>query len=321
MLSHFYRALFRIRRVEEEIARVYPTDKIKSPCHLSIGQEAIAVAVCEALQPQDVVFITYRGHAHYLAKGGDLKRMIAELFGKATGCAHGKGGSMHLVDVKAGVMGASAVVGTSLPQSVGYAYALKLRRSGEVVASFFGDGAAEEGAAHESLNFAALKRLPVLFVCENNGYAIHSPQKNRQANPSLCNWVQSYGIPAVRIDSNDIFALHTLAKQAVQTLRRGEGPFFLECLTYRWKEHVGPNEDYHVGYRSLEELRPWQENDPLHRLAQQLEPTLRCAIEAQVEQEIAEAFAYAETSPWPDAAELYTHTFHEVNHGAVVNLR
>ncbi|MFC1461941.1 thiamine pyrophosphate-dependent dehydrogenase E1 component subunit alpha, partial [Verrucomicrobiota bacterium] len=151
MYDRIYRSLYRIRRVEEEIARIYPTDKIKSPIHLSIGQEAISVGVCEALQPQDVVFGTYRSHALYLAKGGDLRKMIAELYGKATGCCKGKGGSMHLADVEHGVMGTSAVVGTTIPNAVGYAYALKYQRKNSVVASFFGDGAVEEGVFHESL--------------------------------------------------------------------------------------------------------------------------------------------------------------------------
>ena len=184
--SKLYRSLYRIRRVEEEIARVYPTDKIKSPVHLSIGQEGVAVGVCEALEPSDVVFGSYRGHAMYLAKGGDVRRMIAELYGKVDGCARGKGGSMHLVDVPQGVMGTSAVVATTIPNAVGYAYAIKLRRERRVVVSFFGDGATEEGVFHESLNFAALKKLPILFVCENNHYAIHTHQRQRQANEDIC---------------------------------------------------------------------------------------------------------------------------------------
>src|SRR5262252_1271798 len=183
MYDQLYLSLYRIRRVEQEVARVYPTDCIKSPVHLSIGQEAVSVGVCRALQPQDVVFGTYRGHALYLAKGGDLRAMIAELYGKATGCAKGKGGSMHLIDVAAGVFGASAVVGTTIPHAVGYAYALRLRREDRVVLCVFGDGAVDEGVFYESLNFAALKRLPVLFACENNAYAIHTHQRLRQRMP------------------------------------------------------------------------------------------------------------------------------------------
>ena len=164
MNDKIYRALYRIRRVEEEIINVYSTDKIKSPVHLSIGQEAVSVGACLALEPKDIVFGTYRGHALYLAKGGNLKRMIAELYGKATGCAKGKGGSMHLIDVSAGVMGGSAVVGTTIANAIGYAYALKYQKKDSVVVSFFGDGAVDEGVFHESLNFAALKKLPIVFI-------------------------------------------------------------------------------------------------------------------------------------------------------------
>ncbi len=186
MFEPLYRSLYRIRRVEEEIVRVYPSDCIKSPVHLSIGQEAVSVGVCAALKPSDVVFGTYRGHALYLAKGGNLAALVAELFGKATGCSRGKGGSMHLIDTDAGVMGTSAVVGSTIPNAVGFAYAHKVRHSEGVIVSFFGDGATEEGVFAESLNFAALKRLPILFVCENNQYAIHTHQSRRQAQPLIC---------------------------------------------------------------------------------------------------------------------------------------
>src|SRR3954463_2212700 len=174
MESRLFRSLYRIRRVEEEVARAYPSDQIKSPVHLSIGQEAVRVGICDALTPQDVVFGTYRGHALYLAKGGDMRRMVAELFGKATGCTKGKGGSMHLVDAPRGVMGMSAVVGTTIANAAGFAYALWQRRTGAVVASFFGGGPPGEGVFAETLNFAVLKNLPILFVCENNRYAIHT---------------------------------------------------------------------------------------------------------------------------------------------------
>jgi 2-oxoisovalerate dehydrogenase E1 component len=307
MIEQFYRSLYRIRRVEEEIARVYPSDKIKSPVHLSIGQEAVSVGVCEALRLDDVVFGTYRSHAYYLAKGGDLKKMMAELYGKATGCAKGKGGSMHLVDVAHGVMGASAVVGTTIANAVGYAYALKLQRKDSIVVSFFGDGATDEGVFHESLNFAALKQLPLLFVCENNSYAIHTHLLRRHKEANLCERVRAYGMPAPRVDNNDILTIHEQAKVAVSELRgRQAGPFFLECLTYRWKEHVGPNDDFHLGYRSYEEARPWVEGDQLARLAALIAPGSRERIEAAVEEEIRTAIAFAEQEPFPDAGELLT---------------
>ena len=307
MHERFYRALYRIRRVEEEIAAVYPTDKIKSPVHLSIGQEAVAVGVCEALRPDDVVFGTYRSHASYLAKGGDLKRMIAELYGKIDGCAKGKGGSMHLVDVQARVMGTSAVVGTTIAQAVGFAYALKLQRKDSVVASFFGDGAVDEGVFHESLNFAALKALPIIFICENNFYAIHTHQLRRQKLANICEKARVHGMAAELIPNNDLVRIYERVSEVVEKLRSGvPGPFFFECLTYRLKEHVGPNDDFQLGYRSRDEAEPWIANDPVRRLGEQLEPTKRHKIEAEVEAEVREAFVFAEQSPFPAAAELYT---------------
>ena len=312
LLERFYRSLFRIRRVEEEIIAVYPTDKIQSPVHLSIGQEAVSVGVCEALEPRDVVFGTYRSHACYLAKGGDLKGMIAELYGKATGVAKGKAGSMHLIDVPRGVMGASAVVATTIPQAVGFAYAAKLRRPGTVVVSFFGDGAVEEGAFHESVNFAALKKLPILFICENNIYAILSAQKDRQLLDNLPERVRAYGMEADRVEGNDLFEVYDRCSKAARRIRRGEGgPTFLECRTYRWRDHVGPGEDFHLGYRTRAEAEPWITGDQLVRVGKMLDPALKQRIEREVEQEIREAFQFAEESPFPDHEELYTDVFQE----------
>lgn len=308
----FYRSLYRIRRVEEEVARVYPSDKIKSPVHLSIGQESVAVGVCEALRPDDIVFITYRSHAGYLAKGGDLKAMIAEMYGKVTGSAKGKGGSMHLVDVEHGVMGASAVVGTTIGNAIGYAYALKYQRKESIVISFFGDGGSDEGVFHESLNFAALKELPIIFVCENNGYAIHTAQKKRQKQTDLCQRARTYGMPAERIEDADVFTIYDKVSAAVKALRDGkQGPFFFECLTYRWKEHVGPGDDYHLGYRTKEEAKGWMENDQVKKVGAMLKSGDRIRIENEVEAEIKEAFEFAESSPFPEAAELYADVFKE----------
>lgn len=312
MYSKFYSSLYRIRRVEEEIARIYPTDKIKSPVHLSIGQEAVSVGVCAALRHNDVVFGTYRSHALYLAKGGDLKKMIAELYGKATGCTRGKGGSMHLIDIDAGVMGTSAVVGTTIPQAVGYAYALKFQGKDSIVVSFFGDGAVDEGVFHESMNFAALKKVPIIFICENNFYAIHSHQLDRQPMSNICGRARVYGIPAERINDNDLLNIYELVKKAVGEIRNGSSmPRFFECMTYRWKEHVGPNEDFDAGYRSRSEAEPWFEKDQVKRLAELLDPGIRQNIEADVETEIREAFEFAEQCPLPDDEELYTDIFKE----------
>lgn len=305
-----FRDLYRIRRVEEEIARVYPSDKIRSPVHLSIGQEAVAVGVCRALRPDDTVFLSYRCHAGYLAKGGDLKAMIAELYGKVTGCAKGKGGSMHLVDVAHGVMGASAVVGTTIPHALGFAYAMQYRRSDRVVVSFFGDGATEEGVFDECLNFATLKRLPILFVCENNAYAIHTHQRQRQHLSNIAERARVRGIPAEVVE-DDLAAVFDRAADAVAAIRRGEGPRFLECMTYRWREHVGPGEDFHLGYRTREEAEPWFARDAVKLTGEALSPEDRNDVIEEVEREIAEAFAFAEQSPFPTAEELGRDIFAE----------
>ena len=214
---------------------------------------------------------------------------------------------MHLVDVAHGIMGASAVVGTTIANAVGYAYALKLQRKDSIVVSFFGDGATDEGVFHESLNFAALKQLPLLFICENNSYAIHTHLLRRHKEANLCERVRAYGIPAERVEDNDMLMIHEQAKVAVSKLRgRQAGPFFLECLTYRWKEHVGPNDDFHLGYRNYEEARPWVEGDQVARLAALIQPESRERIEAAVEEEIRTAIAFADQEPFPDARELLT---------------
>jgi TPP-dependent pyruvate/acetoin dehydrogenase alpha subunit len=312
LVERLYRSLYRIRRVEEDIARRYPGNDIKSPVHLSIGQEAIAVGVCEALAPDDVVFGTYRGHAMYLAKGGDLDRMIAELFGRVDGCARGKGGSMHLVDVARGVMGTSAVVATTIPNAVGYAYAMKLRREPRIVVSFFGDGATEEGVFYESINFAALKRVPVLFVCENNGWAIHTHQRQRQATLDICGRVRAFGVDAQRIEDGDVFDIHETVAAAAARMRTGDsGPLFIECMTSRWREHVGPGEDFELGFRSREDEARWIENDAVAKLAALIPERQRAAVDAAVQAEIENAFARAAASPFPGADELHRHVFHE----------
>jgi len=321
MLEKIYRSLYRIRRTEEEIIKIYPTDKVKSPVHLSIGEEFVSVGVCEALQPDDVVFGTYRSHALYLAKGGDLKKMFAELYGKVTGCAAGKGGSMHLIGVEHGMMGTSAVVGTTIPQAVGYAYALKLRGGDNLVASFFGDGAVEEGAFHESLNFAALKKLPVIFICENNFYSIHTHVLRRQPVMNITEKARAYGMQAERIEDGDVLKIKERVQEATADIRaRKAGPRFIECWTYRWKEHVGPNEDFHVGYRSKTEAKHWFQKDQIKVVGDRLEPRVRQEIEAGVEAEIRDAIRFAEESSFPDACELYTDVFKE-KHAANSDLR
>lgn len=311
LIEKFYRSLYLIRRTEEEIVRIYPADKIKSPIHLSIGQEAVSVGVCQALQPDDVVFGTYRGHAVYLAKNGNLKKMIAELYGKQTGCTKGKGGSMHLMDAEKRIMGTSAIVGTTIPLSVGFAYGLKHKKSKSAVVSFFGDGAVDEGVFHESLNFAALKGLPVLFICENNSYAIHSHHLARHHSDNIVERARTYGMPAERIECGDIFKIYELASSYIEKIRKGMGPAFIECMTCRWKEHVGPYEDFHLGYRSEEEVLHWKENDQLKRMKAYLDLDVVKNIESEIEEKIKEAFIFAEQSPFAEMDELYKDIFME----------
>lgn len=307
--AKLYQSVRRIRRIEETVAKIYPTDKIKSPVHLSIGHESIAVGVCENLQTSDVVFGYYRSHALYLAKGGSARAMMAELYGKIDGCARGWGGSMHLVDVPNGVMATTAIVASSVPNAVGYAYAAKQQKTAQIVVSFFGDGATEEGVVSESLNFAALKKLPILFVCENNDLAIHTRQSQRQALSDIAGRAQSLGVPATRIDNCDTATIYNTVANIVQNIRDGNGPHFLEIVTSRWLEHVGPNEDFAMGYRTKEEVDPWRQQDEVEKLGTQLSLSQRQHIDQAIEQEINDAVDFAEHSDFPSAQELMNYVF------------
>ncbi len=308
-IERLYRQLYRIRRAEEEIVRIYPSDKIKSPVHLSIGQEAVAVGVCDHLRPSDVLYGTYRGHAIYLAKGGSLGRMMAELFGKQDGLAAGKAGSMHLGDVGAGMIGTSAIVGTTLPLALGHAFALRQRKSSDIVCVFFGEGAMDEGVFHETANFASLKKLPILFVCENNHYAIYSHVSSRMPAVNLVERAEAYRIPARRITGGDIFEIGDAAREAVAAVRGGGGPRFLECETFRWRDHVGPGEDLHIGYRTADSLKPWMDNDQNARLAAMLGEATCRKIQGEVDAEIARAVDLAEKSPFPEPETMYDHVY------------
>jgi len=309
-IERVYRAIKRIRRVEEVTADVYPSDKIKSPVHLAIGQELVSVAVCDVLEQGDVVGGSYRSHAAFLAKGGNLDAMMAEMYGKDKGCCRGKGGSMHIGDAGAGVAGSSAVVGTQIPMMAGYALALKRQARARVAVVFFGDGATEEGCFYETLNFAALMKLPLLFVCENNGYAIHEPIAKRRARPeALCAIANAMGVPARRVADGNTFAVRDAARSAILRIRDGGGPEFIEAQVYRWREHVGPNEDFDQDYRCRSEAEPWMANDEVARLAGLIDPAARARIDAEIEIEIAAALAFAEQSPAPLPQELYADVY------------
>lgn len=286
---------------------------MRCPTHLSIGQEAVAAGVGACLNPDDVAVSGHRAHAHYLAKGGDLKAMIAEIYGKETGCSRGKGGSMHLVDEAAGFMGSTAIVAGTIPVGVGLAYAIKVKGGAQVSCVFHGDGATEAGAFFESVNFAALKKLPVLFVCENNLYSVYSPLHVRQPEGrALSSMVEAIGIPSVRADGNDAELVMDTVLSAVDAIRAGGGPQFLEFDTYRWREHCGPNYDNDIGYRSEAEFDEWKKRDPVdvlsHRMLSQgdITETQIADIQSQIEEEVDQAFDFAESSPFPLAEDAYS---------------
>jgi pyruvate dehydrogenase E1 component alpha subunit len=291
--------------VEEAIANRYAGQKMRCPTHLSIGQELVPVIVSNFLASDDKVFSSHRAHAHYLAKGGSLKKMIAELYGKATGCTGGRGGSMHLTDLDCGFIASTAIVGNSIPLAVGSALSQKLQNSNFLTVSYFGDGATEEGAFYESLNFAAVKSLPILFICENNRYSVYSPLEVRQpSNRSITDLAQSIGVESFHADGNLLIPLTHAVESAIEYIRKNNAPALLELDTYRHREHCGPNFDDDLNYRAASEVKTWLEKDPLKLLFAELsadqhfEKTHNEMI-IKIENEIEDAFLFAENSPLP----------------------
>lgn len=314
VIVRLYKSMLLIRQFELRLAEIYHTDAIKSPVHLSVGQESVAVGVCDAMLADDIVSNTYRCHATYIAKGGDLNEMMAELFGKATGCAGGKAGSMHLIDMKHGILGASAVVGTTVPIAAGYALALqkqaKLTGHQRAVVSFFGDGGTEEGCFYETLNFASLKKLPIIFICENNRLAIHTPLHKRWATEQMCERVATFGIKTHKIADADVFTIRNTVSDALAEIRSGvSGPVFIECATYRWLEHVGPRDDHSDNYRDLDVCNAWKANDQIEKLGGMLDAAKRDQIQQEVTAAIHAAEKFAENSPYPAAEELFSHVY------------
>lgn len=301
------RGMKRIRLVEEGIAERYPQGKMRCPMHLSIGQEAAAIGVGLALQHSDLAVSSHRAHAHYLSKGGNLKAMLAEIYGKTTGCSSGRGGSMHLVDNKVGFRGSTAIVGNSMPIGVGLALSLQLEKSSAVSAVFCGDGSLEEGVFYESANFAAVRNLPVLFVCENNLYSVYSNLRVRQPKGrKIYKMVEAIGVPALLVDGNDPQAVYEAASDAIAHIRDGRGPFFLELTTYRWREHCGPNYDNDIGYRTEQEFQEWKQKDPIALFEEKLltesmiDKVVIKHMDDEIKAEIWAAFDFAESSQFPD---------------------
>lgn len=310
------RTMLLIRRFEEKIVEVYSAQDMKTPVHLYIGEEAVASGVCAHLKKQDYVFTTHRSHGHCLAKGSDPQSLYAEFYGRIDGCAKGKGGSMHPVDPENGILGTTAIVGANIPHAAGTALASKLRGQDRVSVAFFGDGASEEGTFHESLNFASLKKLPVVFVCENNYYATNSPLSSRQPHEDVHKKAAGYGIPGMCVDGNDVIAVYKAAKEAVDRARSGQGPTLLECKTYRWKGHVGPDCDYEKGCRPKEELEQWQERCPIESYVDLLVENKIIkfdeykSIEAEYEAISDNAIKAAKASPLPSIDEVYKDVYY-----------
>ena len=307
-----YESMLKIRMVEEEIAREYPKGEMRCPTHLSIGQEAVPAALGLCLNIKDMAISTHRGHAHYIGKGGNIKSMIAEIYGKSTGCSKGKGGSMHLIDNSVGFMGTSAIVGNSIPVGVGLALASKIRKTNQISCIFFGDGATEEGSYYESVNFAVLKKLPVLFLCENNLYSVYSPLNVRQPEGrKISNVAKAMGLQVEEIDGNNAIDTFKSIESAVERIRQNEGPQFIEFSTYRWLEHCGVNYDNHIGYRTEEEYLVWKKQDPISVLKDKLlnenliSEDQNQEIISKIGIEINEAFVFAKESPFPESIEAY----------------
>lgn len=306
LLSLYYNML-RIRMIEEKIAELYPEQQMRCPVHLSIGQEAVAVGVCASLSHDDYVLSNHRSHGHYLAKGGNLKAMIAELYGKVTGCSHGKGGSMHLVDISAGFLGATPIVGSTIPIAVGIAFGSVMRCEPRVTTVFFGDAATEEGVFHESVNFATLKKLPVIFVCENNFYSVYSPLSVRQPESrEIFELAKGHGLESYQCDGNDVVEICKLTERAVRKARQGGGPTFLEFKTYRWREHCGPCYDNDLGYRTESEFLQWKRRCPIEKLKERIlvngifsDENIEGMVRV-LEAEIEDAVRFAKDSPFPN---------------------
>lgn len=317
ILRKIYVTMLKIRVFEERVAELLlpPKKEIVTPCHLYIGQEAVATGVCFALKRDDYVFSTHRSHGHFIAKGGNLKALMAELYCKKTGCSRGKGGSMHVASSSLGLLGSSAIVGGTMPIAVGAALAFSMQNRDAVSVVFFGDGAASEGIFYESLNFASLKKLPVIFVCENNLYCTHLPVAACLADTNIYRKSESFAMSGIRVDGNDVIEVYKVAKKAVEDARSGKGPTLIECLTYRWRGHVGPYDDLDKGLRSREELDYWMSRCPIKMLEKDLiqhriiSESEKEQIRKAVSEEVEEAITFARESPYPNENNLLHDVF------------
>ena len=307
MLLECYALASKIRAVEEMIANEYSNGEMRCPVHLSIGQELVSAVVGLNQQKDDTAVSSHRAHAHYLAKGGDLKKMIAEIYGKATGCCKGRGGSMHLIDLKVGFLGSSAIVGNSIPIGVGSGLSHKLNNSDALSFIFFGDGAIEEGSFYESVNFSAVHNLPTVYICENNLYSVYTRLNQRQPlERDIYKMVEGMGIIAVKIETRNAFECLKSTTEVINLARTTKKPVFIEYDTYRWLEHCGPNQDDHLGYRPQSEISKWKEQDPLLSLKEILISNFGVSnaalevIQQEIAKEVLEAFLQAKKDEFPN---------------------
>jgi 2-oxoisovalerate dehydrogenase E1 component len=317
-LLHLYRQMVLIRRCEEQLAKSHQRGLIHGACHTYVGQEAIAVGVCTHLRPDDVVFSTHRGHGHALAKGVPPVQLIAELYGRANGCSHGRGGSMHLFSPEVGLMGTSGIVGPCILQAAGAGYTFHLLKKDNVGVAFFGDGAVNNAAFHEGLNLAAIWKLPAIFVCENNQFATEVPFQYAAGNPSVASRGAAYGIPGIELDGNDVLAIRKAAGEAIARARAGEGPTLFECKTYRTRPHAEGMGDF--TYRTRAEVDSWKTRCPIETFRRILidrgvQKTMELdALDAQIQKEVEEAHRIAEGSPLPNPATAAMHIYAEPRH-------
>lgn len=311
-LLGFYQTMLTIRHFENKAVELFAAGKLPGFVHLYIGEEAVATGVCATLTEHDYITSTHRGHGHLIAKGGKVDLMMAELFAKATGYCKGKGGSMHIADVDLGILGANGIVGAGQPISVGAAFACKYKQTGNVAVCFFGDAASNRGTFHEALNLAAVWKLPVIFICENNSFGISNHQKNHMSISDVSDRASAYGIPGMSTDGNDVVAVYETALAAVQRARKGDGPSLIEYKTWR---HRGHFEGDPGAYKDAAEQKKWLENDPIEKLAQKLIAQKIAAaaelteIDQQVRQQIEQAVAFAENSPEPDLREVLSDVY------------
>ena len=304
-----YRKAYLIRKSEEEICKYYPEDGMKTPMHMSMGEEAIAVGICHALKQEDQVFCSYRSHALYLAKTENIDNFFAEMYGKSTSLQKGKGGSMHLCEPALGFMGASAIVASQIPVAVGSAFANKILKNGKIVAVFFGDGAVDEGVFWESLNVACLMELPILFVCEDNDFAVHTPPSVRHGYASITEIVSNFNCNVFQDETTDVEVIYKLTQGAIKKMKKNQQPCFFHLKYYRYLEHVGINEDFEAGYRSRNEFEKWLKKDPIRlqrdRLIELgLEDEVQ-AIEKEIDSKVNDSIVATKKAPFADKDELY----------------